>query len=76
MVKKELSPAPQTGEGAVMLYYNAKGGKYYHAIPNCAAVDERYWPLDDFYWSDLNSQQFKNLVRCTKCNAPERPSVR
>ena len=42
-------------------------------MPNCPAVDERYWPLDKFYYSDLNTAKFKNLLRCTKCNAPERP---
>lgn len=69
------TPAPNTGAGALLVYYNSDGGKYYHSVPNCAAVSEKYWPLDDFYWSDLNSQQFKNLVRCTTCNAPERPSL-
>lgn len=69
------TPAPSTGEGAVMLYYNSDGGQYYHAIPNCSAVNERYWPLAKFYYSDLNSQKFKNLIRCTKCDAPERPKL-
>ncbi|MBE5781780.1 MAG: hypothetical protein E7329_00530 [Clostridiales bacterium] len=74
-VAPTATPAPSTGAGALMVYYNSDGGKYYHSVPNCSAVSEKYWPLDDFYWSDLNSQQFKNLIRCTKCNAPERPSL-
>lgn len=69
------TPIPADSADAQLLYYNKDGGKYYHAIRNCPAVDERYWPLDEFYYSDLNSQQFKNLIRCTTCNAPQRPSV-
>ena len=69
------TPIPTGSADAQILYYNKDGGKYYHAVPNCSAVAERYWPLDEFYYSDLNSQQFKNLIRCTTCNAPQRPSV-
>ena len=64
---------PNADANAQVLYYNSNGGKYYHSMPNCPAVDERYWPLDKFYYSDLNTAKFKNLLRCTKCNAPERP---
>ena len=69
------TPNPNGGSG-ITLYYNKDGGKYYHAVRNCSAVAEKYWPLDEFSYDDLNSQQFKNLVRCPTCNPPERPSVR
>lgn len=68
-----FTPAPQDSKEATILYYNADGGKYYHAIANCSAVDEQYWPLSQFYYSDLNSTKFKNLNRCPKCNPPARP---
>ena len=68
------TPSPNGGSG-ITVYYNADGGKYYHAVPNCAAVDERYWPLTDFSFDLINSQQYKALVRCPRCNPPERPSV-
>lgn len=68
------TPAPSDGN-VMLLYYNSDGGKYYHSKANCSAVAERYWPLDEFYYSDLNSQQFKNLIRCSKCDAPQRPGV-
>ena len=67
------TPAPSDAN-AVILYYNKDGGKYYHAMANCPAVDQRYWPLDEFYYSDLNTTKFKNLLRCEKCNAPARPT--
>ena len=70
--KAPATAAPATTESALILYYNADGGKYYHAIPNCPAVDESYWPLDKFYYSDLNTTKFKNLLRCPKCNPVER----
>lgn len=67
------TPAPQDPSTTVILYYNADGGKYYHSKANCPAVAEQYWPLDQFYYSDLNTTKFKNLIRCSKCNPPERP---
>ena len=68
------TPNPD-GSSAIKVYYNADGGKYYHAIPNCSWVDERYWPLTAFSFDLINSQQFKQLVRCPNCNPPERPAV-
>ena len=44
-------------------------------MPNCPAVDERYWPLSSFSFDLINSQEYKNLVRCPRCNPPERPAV-
>lgn len=67
------TPAPSDA-ASVILYYNKDGGKYYHAVPNCSAVNQKYWPLDQFYYSDLNTTKFKNLLRCETCNAPARPN--
>lgn len=67
------TPAPADSADALLLYYNADGGKYYHSKPNCSAVREEYWPLSSFYYSDLNTTKFKNLNRCPKCNPPARP---
>ena len=68
------TPNPD-GSSAITVYYNKEGGKYYHAMPNCPAVDERYWPLSSFSFDLINSQEYKNLVRCPRCNPPERPAV-
>lgn len=70
------TPRPQTAESSIKVYYNPDGGKYYHGKSNCPVVSERYWPLTEFNYADLNTQQFKNLIRCTdpECNAPERPA--
>lgn len=65
------TPVPQA-QDTVMLYYNADGGKYYHATNICEAVDQQYWPLTGFYYSDLNTTAFKNLIQCPKCNPPSR----
>ncbi len=57
-----------------LLYYNADGGKRYHAKPDCATVDAKYLPLTSFYYADLNTKKFKALTPCTKCDAPSRPT--
>lgn len=66
------TPGPQSG---ITVYYNEDGGKYYHANRTCEAVRSEYWPLTAFSFDLINSQPFKNLKPCTKCNPPERPGV-
>ncbi|MDD4080417.1 MAG: hypothetical protein PHP02_03255 [Eubacteriales bacterium] len=56
-----------------ILYYNADGGKYYHADPNCSSVGAQYRPLTAmFYYRDVSSTKLKNLIPCPTCNAPAR----
>ena len=70
------TPSPEPGSSSgITVYYNADGGKYYHANRTCEAVRSEYWPLTAFSFDLINSQQFKNLKPCTKCNPPARPSV-
>lgn len=70
------TPTPTEVPSAItMLYYNADGGVYYHADQRCSSVDEKYLPLTAFYFSDLNNTTFKNLLPCTKCDAPTRPLI-
>ena len=66
------TPSPQESSG-IVVYYNKDGGKYYHATRTCEAVRSEYWPLTEFSFDLINSQQFKNLKPCTKCNPPARP---
>lgn len=70
------SPTPEGYSSGITLYYNKNGGKYYHASATCEAVDQSYWPLTgEFPYELLNSEQYKHLKRCEKCNAPARPPV-
>lgn len=71
------APATATpNPGTVKVYYNEQGGRYYHATATCSAVDEQYWPLTGFSFDLINSQDYKHLLPCPKCNPPERPSIR
>lgn len=72
-ISPTATPTPSDAN-ATILYYNADGGKYYHAMANCPAVNEKYWPLDEFYYTDLNTAKFKNLLQCERCGAPSRPA--
>ena len=64
------SPAPKTATSGITLYYNPDGGKYYHALATCEAVDQKWWPLTGFSYDLLNSAQFSKLRPCPKCNPP------
>lgn len=60
----------------VVVYYNKEGkGKYYHADKYCSAVASQWWPLTEFSFDLINSREYKNLLPCSTCGAPARPSV-
>ena len=69
------TPIPDDMKSGIVVYYNEDGGKYYHANRTCEAVRSEFWPLTEFSFDLINSQQFKNLKPCTKCNPPARPNV-
>lgn len=52
------------------LYYNPKGGKQYHASPECAMVKQKYWPMTAFTWGELEEEPYRSLTRCPGC-APQ-----
>lgn len=56
------------------VYYNSFGGKCYHAVPACPAVLPQYWPLLPIPFEEINSEGYRNLLPCPKCNAPDRPA--
>ncbi len=73
-----ITPAPAaTNEADVLyVYYNEKGGKYYHLDSRCSRVDSSYWPLTGKIPFDLiNSQDYKKLLPCDWCAAPTRPPI-
>ena len=60
-------PKPKS-EG--LLYFNNKGGKYYHSNPTCEMVDARYLPLESLAPEMLAEQPFSMLLPCHICAAP------
>jgi len=68
------SPTPTAAPSSnTKLYYNPDGGSYYHAVNNCYRVNDKYLPLEPFYYKDLENTKFKNLKPCPYCKAPDRP---
>ncbi|MFH1880455.1 MAG: hypothetical protein ABIK64_06645, partial [Bacillota bacterium] len=64
-----VTPVPPD---STLLYYNASGGKYYHADPECSSVNAKYLPMASFTYGELNQAPFSALQPCLKCNAPTR----
>lgn len=58
---------------STLLYYNANGGKYYHADPECSSVNAKYLPMASFTYGEINNSPYSELQPCLKCNAPTRP---
>ena len=56
------------------LYYNPKGGEYYHLDPNCKIINPKFLPLGGtFTYSQINDDPFDKLKPCNVCGAPLRP---
>ena len=49
------------------LYYNPNGGQYYHENQYCPGVKERFLPLAEFTYGELESDAFSKLTPCPKC---------
>ena len=52
------------------LYYNPRGGKNYHSDPECLLVKEKYRPLTEFTWGELEEKPYSGLTPCPGC-APQ-----
>ena len=62
-----VTPVPPA---STVLYYNADGGSYYHADPECSSVNEKYLPMASFTYGELSESPYNSLTPCLKCNAP------
>ncbi len=62
-----VTPVPPD---STLLYYNANGGKYYHADPECSSVNSKYLPMASFTYGELDQAPYSSLLPCLKCNAP------
>lgn len=59
----------------LQLYYNPKGGKYYHIDPNCPSIRKALLPLKDtIAYAHLDGSEFEKLTPCKTCNPPLRRS--
>lgn len=71
------TPAPETKSTATsstVLWYNSKGGLYYHAVKNCTSIAERYWStMSSFKYGNINGTTYVKLKPCPICSAPARP---
>ena len=71
------TPAP-TNTPAVFsntqLYYNPKGGEYYHLDPNCKIINPKFLPLGGtFTYSQIGDDPYNKLKPCNVCGAPLPP---
>lgn len=62
-----VTPVPPD---STLLYYNANGGKYYHADPECSSVNAKYLPMASFTYGEINDSPYNSLLPCLVCNAP------
>ena len=74
-----VTPTPAPTEtpavyATTVLYYNPKGGEYYHLDPNCKIINPKFLPLGgSFTYGEIDSDAYKNLKPCNVCGAPLRP---
>ena len=74
-----ITPTPAPTEtpavyATTVLYYNPKGGEYYHLDPNCKIINPKFLPLGgSFTYGEIDNDAYKNLKPCNVCGAPLRP---
>ena len=49
------------------LYYNPKGGTYYHAVANCSSIKKKFLPLTAFSFGELDDGKYSKLKMCPYC---------
>ena len=54
------------------LYYNANGGKNYHASATCFGVKDEYLPMTQFTYAQLEDAEHASLTPCPYCSPPHR----
>ena len=55
------------------LYYNTQGGQNYHAAERCYGVRDKFYPLHQFRYDQLDDSQYSHLTQCNYCYPPLRP---
>lgn len=73
VVSATATPKPTAKpKSGTKLYYNAKGGSYYHIDPECSSVAKKYLPLKSFTYGNINKSPQNKLEPCEVCGAPGR----
>ena len=64
----------QQSQPNVTLWYNSKGGSFYHLEEKCASINSQYYSsMKSFSYSELNDSPYSKLKPCKTCGAPDRP---
>ena len=50
-----------------VLYYNPNKGANYHSSPYCRMVREKFLPLTEFTYGELDEKPFSKLTPCPGC---------
>ena len=69
------TPKPTTTvKPTTMLWYNSKGGEFYHLKKDCSTIGPKYLgKLSSFTYAQLPDSRYKALKPCKACGAPARP---
>ncbi len=73
---QEPTPIPEpTTNPTLKLYYNTKGGSFYHLLQKCESINSKYYDsMAAFTYSQLNDEPYSKLKPCSVCGAPKRPN--
>ncbi len=63
--ESQPTQAPTVKAGTV--YYNGRGGKYYHMDAQCSCVDPKYFPLTAIDINQLAGKPYNMLLPCADC---------
>lgn len=61
-------------DAATPLWYNPDGGKNYHAAAKCYGVRDKFLPMTEFTYAELDDAAHSSLTPCPYCFPPLRPA--
>ena len=62
-------------EDETSLYYNPNGGSYYHSVKDCGSVRQKFLPLTEFTYGELDTGSYAKLEACPYCQPSPRKAV-
>jgi len=71
-LSSDPTPIPEpTTNPTLKLYYNTKGGSFYHLVQKCESINSKYYDsMAAFLYSELGDSPYNKLKPCSSCNAP------
>ncbi len=75
LIWEDLNRTLEYPDDDTPLYYNPDGGTLYHSSAYCKDVKEKFLPLKEFTYGELDDAPYSKLKRCNACGPAWRKEI-